>query len=77
MKFIFSRDVTFDEASMLKPTISRQVEIIKTKEVLQQVENDANSPSIESSVSLRIMPKVTQGNNQVAEVDADDDEDQE
>ena len=53
---------------MLKPTISRQVEIVKTKEVSQQVENDANLPSLESSVSLRIMPKVTQGNDQVAEV---------
>ena len=76
-KFIFSRDVTFDEASMWKLKISRQVEIVKTKEVSQLVENDANPPSLESSVSLRIMPKVTQGNDQVAEVDADDDEDQE
>ena len=56
---------------MLKPTICRHVEIVKTKEVSQQVENDANPPSLESSVSLRIMPKVTQGNDQVAEVDAD------
>ena len=41
------------------------------------MENDVNPPSLESSASLRIMPKVTQGNDQVAEVDADDDEDQE
>ena len=47
MKFIFSRDVTFDEASMLKPTVSWQAEIIKTKEVSQQVENDANPLSLE------------------------------
>mgnify|MGYP000846206998 CR=1 FL=1 len=32
-KFVLSRDVTFDEASILKPTISQQVEIEKTKEV--------------------------------------------
>ena len=50
---------------MLKPTISRQVEIVKTKEVSQQVENDANPLSLKSSVSLRIMPKVTQGNDHI------------
>ena len=58
MKFIFSRDVTFDEVSMLKSKISRQVEIIKTKEVSQQVENDANPLSLESSASVRIIPRV-------------------
>ena len=41
-KFLFSRDVTFDEASMLKPKVSQQVETSKTKNVSQQVENDAN-----------------------------------
>jgi len=34
-KFILSRDVTFDEASMLKPTISQHVEIEKTIGVSQ------------------------------------------
>jgi len=76
-KFIFSRDVTFDEASMLKPKISQQVEIVKTNEVSQQVENDANPLSLDSSVSWRIMPRVTQGNDQVIQVEADDGEDQE
>jgi len=46
-KFVLSRDVTFDKASMLKPTISQQVEIEKTKRVLQQVKSDATSPSLE------------------------------
>ena len=32
-KFILSRDVTFDEASMVKPTNSQQVESEKTKEI--------------------------------------------
>ena len=45
-KFILSRDVTFDDSSMLKPTISQQVEIEKTKGVSQQVESDATSPSL-------------------------------
>ena len=37
-KFILSKDVTFDEASMLKPTISQKVEIEKTKGISQQAE---------------------------------------
>ena len=75
-KFVLSRDVTFDEASMLKSIISQQVETERTKEVSQQVESDATSPSLERLVSLEIIPKVTQGSDQVAEQDADDDEDQ-
>ncbi|KAH9679582.1 Integrase catalytic domain-containing protein [Citrus sinensis] len=39
-KFVCSRDVTFDEASMMKASSSQQVEN-KTKEVLQRVEFDA------------------------------------
>ena len=45
-KFILSRDVTFDEASLMKPTVSQQVETSKTKELLQQVEIDADPPSL-------------------------------
>ena len=59
-KFILTRDVTSDEASMLKSTISQQVEIERTKEVSQQVESDATSPSLERSVSLEIIATVTQ-----------------
>jgi len=58
-KFVLSRDVTINDASMLKPTISQLVEIEKTKGVSQQVESDAISPSLERSVSLEIMPMVT------------------
>ena len=57
-KFVLSRDVTVDEASTLKPIISQQVEIERTKEVSQQVESDATPPSLEKSVSLEIIPKV-------------------
>ncbi|KAH9727035.1 Integrase catalytic domain-containing protein [Citrus sinensis] len=39
-KFVCSRDVTFDEASMMKASSSQQMEN-KTKEVLQRVEFDA------------------------------------
>ena len=75
-KFVLSRDVMFDEASMLKPTISQQVETAKTKGVTQQVKSDATSPSLEISISLEIIPMVTQGSDHVDEQDAVDDEDQ-
>ena len=39
-KFLYSRDVTFNEAFMLKASRSQQVET-KTNETLQQVEFDA------------------------------------
>ena len=51
-KFILSRCVTFNEYSILKPIISQQVEIEKTKRVSQQVKSDATSSSLKRSVSL-------------------------
>ena len=62
-KFVLSRDVIFDKASMLNPIIS------------QQVESGATSPSLERSVSLEIMLTVTHGSDHVADQDIDDDED--
>ena len=59
---------------MLNPTISQQVEIDKTKEVSQQVESDVTSPSLESSVSLEIIPTVIQDSDHVAKQDVDDNE---
>ena len=61
---------------MMKPTISQQVEIEKTKGVSQQVESDVTSPYLERSVSLEIIPTVTQGSDHVVDHDTDDDEDQ-
>ena len=76
-KFILSRDVMFDdEASMLKPTISQQMKIEKTKGISQQVESDATSSSLKRSVSLEIIPTVTQDSDHVANQNTDDDEDQ-
>jgi len=40
-EFVSNRHVTLEEASMVKPTISWQVEIGKTKGVSQWVESDA------------------------------------
>ena len=41
IEFVSSRYVTLDEASMVKPIVSQQVETMKTKsEVSQRVENN-------------------------------------
>jgi len=58
-KFILNRDVTFDEASIVKPTNSQPVESEKTKGISQQVKSDATSPSLDRTVSLEIIPAVT------------------
>ena len=73
---ILNRDVTFDEALMVKPTNSQQVESQTTNRILQQMESDATSPSLVRSISFKVIPSVAQGNDQVAEQDAHNDEDQ-
>jgi len=70
-KFILSKDVTFDEASMMKPRDSQQVESETTDIISQQV--DTTSPSIERSVSFEIIPAVAQGGDYVTDQDADAD----
>ncbi|KAH9782773.1 retrovirus-related pol polyprotein from transposon TNT 1-94-like protein [Citrus sinensis] len=61
-KFVCSRDVTFDEASMIKASSFQQVEN-KTTEVLQRVEFDATPYVLVSSTSkngstMEVTPKV-------------------
>ncbi|KAH9671777.1 retrovirus-related pol polyprotein from transposon TNT 1-94-like protein [Citrus sinensis] len=61
-KFVCSRDVTFDEASMMKASSSQQVEN-KTKEVLQRVEFDATpyvpvSSTSKNSSTMEVTPIV-------------------
>jgi len=46
-KFILSRDVTLDEVSMMKPKDFQQVESKATDRILQEVDSDATSPSLE------------------------------
>ena len=41
-KIVLSKHVTFDETSLLKSTISQQVERLKTKDVSQRVEVDVH-----------------------------------
>jgi len=72
--FILSRDMTFDEASMMKPVDSQQVESKKTEGISRHLESDATSPSLERSISFKIIPMVTQGGDHVADQNTDDDE---
>ena len=53
---MLSQHVMFDETSVLKSTISQQVERTKTKEVSQWVEVDATPPSPVGSVSVKTSP---------------------
>ena len=58
-KIVLSKHVIFDETSLLKSTVSQQVERMKTKEVSQGVEVDATPPSTVGSVSVRISQNMT------------------
>ena len=40
-RIVLSKHVTFDETLLLKSTVSQQVKMMKTKDVLQRVEVDA------------------------------------
>jgi len=53
-------DVTFDEASMVKPMNFQQVQSEKINMISQQVESDATLTSPDSLVSFQIIPEVTQ-----------------
>jgi len=69
-EFISSRHVTLDEASMMKPTVSQQVETMKTKlEVSHRVEVDAASHCPVGLVSSGIPSVVTPGGDRVADMD--------
>ena len=74
-KFILRRDVAFDEASMMNPTNSQEVESETIDRISQQVENDDTSPSLEKLVSIKIISTGTNGDDHVADQDAGDDED--
>jgi len=68
---VLSQHITFDETSVLKSTVSQQVERTKSKEVSQWVEIDATPSSPIGSVSVRTSPEVTPGEYHVASVDAE------
>jgi len=68
-KIMLSKHVTFDETSLLKSTISQQVERLKIKDVSQWVEVDATPPSPVGSVPVGISPDVTPGGDHVVVMD--------
>ena len=70
-KIVLSRHVTFDETSVLKSTVSQQVERTETKKVSQRVEVDVTPPSPVGSVSVKTSPDVTPGGDHVARVDTE------
>ena len=70
-EFISSRDVTLDEASVMKPTVSRQAEMRKTKVVSQRVEVDATPHCPVGSASSEIPSVVTSGGDRVADMDTE------
>ena len=53
-KMVLSRDVTFDESSMVKTLNSQQMESDQTKGIPKRVESDASSPSSDSTVSFGV-----------------------
>jgi len=67
-KIVLSRHITFDKTSVLKSTVSQQVERMETKEVSQRVEVDATPPSPDGLVSVKTSPDVTPGRDHVARV---------
>ena len=72
-KIVLSQHVIFDETSLLKSTISQQVERLKIKDVSQRVEVDATPPP--PICSVRSSPDVTPGGDHVASFDAEQVED--
>jgi len=69
-KIMLSKHVTFDETSLLKSTISQQMERLKTKDVLQRMEIDVIPPPPVGSVSVKISPDVTPSGDHVASLNA-------
>ena len=65
-KIVLSKHVTFHETSLLKPTISQQVERLKTNDVSQRVEVDATTLPPVDLVSVGISLDVTSGGDHVA-----------
>ena len=74
-KIVLSQHVTFDETSLLKSTVSQQVEGTKTKDVSQRVEVDDTPPPPVGSVLVRTSLDVTPSGDHVASFDAEQIED--
>ncbi|XP_020271638.1 uncharacterized protein LOC109846802 [Asparagus officinalis] len=66
-KIIISRDVTFDEAHMMRPQIPQQVEECQISGISQQVEDDVTLQTSDSSVSIKAPTKVTLGGDDLTD----------
>ena len=64
-KIVISRDVTFDEAYMMRPRAPQQVEGDQTGEISQQVEDDVTPLTPESTVSIEAPTEVTLGGDEM------------
>ena len=65
------KDVTTDEASVMKSQCSRQVESVSTGKVMQQVEKDAAPWTPEITVSVVVPTEVIQFGHYDAMLDAE------
>ena len=74
-RIVLSKQVTFNETSLLKSIVSQQVERMKTKDVSQRVKIDATPPPPVGPVSVRTSPDVTPGGDHVTSFDAEQVED--
>ena len=74
-KLVMSRHVRFGETSVLKSTVSQQVERTKTKEGSQRVKVDATPSSPVGSALEEISPDVIPGGDHEAKVDTEQVED--
>jgi len=71
-KIVVSRDITFDEVSMMKPASSQQVESGQTKKVSQRLESDATPRNLGNLVSFELSHKETHDGDHVADKDTGD-----
>jgi len=74
-KIVMSRNVTFEETSGLKSTVSQQVERTKTKDRLHRVEVDATASSPVGLALEETSSEVTAGGDYETKIDAEQIED--
>ena len=70
-KIVLSQHVTFDVTSLLKSTISQQLERMKSKDVSQWVEVDATPQTLVGLVSVRTSLDVIPGGDHVVNFDVE------
>ncbi|XP_020270695.1 uncharacterized protein LOC109845841 [Asparagus officinalis] len=69
---VISRDVTFDEAHMMRSQIPQQLEESQTSGVSQQVEEDVTLQTSDSTVSIETPTEVTLGGDDMTDGQVED-----